>query len=84
MLYISVISNLDVYAKLWFAVVFQKVEEHHLYSLYYLHFGATRILYGVPGKYRLKCEALLKKTFPELSRHRELFHKLVSIYVSLF
>ncbi|KAI3801081.1 hypothetical protein L1987_29182 [Smallanthus sonchifolius] len=55
-----------------------KVEEHHLYSLRYLHLGASRILYGVPGKYRLKFEALLKKMFPELSGHRELFHKLVT------
>lgn len=55
-----------------------KVEEHHMYSLSYLHLGASRILYGVPGKYRQKCEALLKKAFPELSGHRELFHKLVT------
>ncbi|PWA82010.1 transcription factor jumonji (jmj) family protein / zinc finger (C5HC2 type) family protein [Artemisia annua] len=55
-----------------------KVEEHHLYLLSYMHLGSSRIWYGVPSKYRLKCEALLKKTFPELSRHRELFHKLVT------
>ncbi|GKE86787.1 hypothetical protein Tco_1560529, partial [Tanacetum coccineum] len=39
---------------------------------------SSRIWYGVPSKYHQKCEALLKKTFPELSGHRELFHKLVS------
>lgn len=54
-----------------------KVEEHHLYSLSYMHLGASRIWYGVPGKYHQKCEALLKKTFPQLSGHPELFHKLV-------
>ncbi|XP_024966544.1 putative lysine-specific demethylase JMJ16 isoform X2 [Cynara cardunculus var. scolymus] len=54
------------------------VEEHHLYSLSYMHLGASRIWYGVPGKYHLNCEAALKKTFPEISGHPELFHKLVT------
>lgn len=61
-----------------FSSICWKVEEHHLYLLSYMHLGASRIWYGVPGKYRLKCEALLKKTFPELVGHRELFHKLVT------
>ncbi|KAK9055702.1 hypothetical protein SSX86_026787 [Deinandra increscens subsp. villosa] len=61
-----------------FSSICWKVEEHHLYSLRYLHLGASRILYGVPGRCRLQCEELLKKTFPELSGHRELFHKLVT------
>ncbi|XP_076921440.1 putative lysine-specific demethylase JMJ16 [Bidens hawaiensis] len=61
-----------------FSSICWNVEDHHLYSLNYLHLGASRILYGVPGKYRQKCEALIKKTFPEISRHRELFHKLVA------
>ncbi|KAJ9543372.1 hypothetical protein OSB04_023079 [Centaurea solstitialis] len=54
-----------------------KVEEHNLYSLTYLPLGASRIWYAVPGRYYDKCEAALKKTFPELSGHPELFHKLV-------
>ncbi|PWA63788.1 transcription factor jumonji (jmj) family protein / zinc finger (C5HC2 type) family protein [Artemisia annua] len=53
-----------------------KVEEHHLYLLSYMHLGSSRIWYGAPSKYHLKCEALLKKTLPELPRNRELFHKL--------
>ncbi|KAF5810523.1 putative transcription factor & chromatin remodeling JUMONJI family [Helianthus annuus] len=61
-----------------FSSICWNVEEHHLYSLSYLHSGASRIMYGVPAKYRQKCEALLKKNFPELSGHRELFHKLVT------
>ncbi|KAI3514574.1 hypothetical protein L1887_13109 [Cichorium endivia] len=55
-----------------------KVEEHNLYTMSYMHQGASRIWYGVPGKYRQKCESLLKKTFPELSGKPELFHKLVT------
>nr|XP_043622968.1 putative lysine-specific demethylase JMJ16 isoform X2 [Erigeron canadensis] len=61
-----------------FSSICWKVEEHQLYSLSYMHFGASRIWYGVPSKYHLKCEALLKKSFPELAGHPELFHKLVT------
>lgn len=57
---------------------FQKVEEHNLYAISYMHQGASRTWYGIPGKYRQNFESLLKKTFPELSGKPELFHKLVS------
>nr|XP_043622971.1 putative lysine-specific demethylase JMJ16 isoform X5 [Erigeron canadensis] len=64
-----------------FSSICWKVEEHQLYSLSYMHFGASRIWYGVPSKYHLKCEALLKKSFPELAGHPELFHKLVLVFI---
>ncbi|XP_071721603.1 putative lysine-specific demethylase JMJ16 isoform X2 [Rutidosis leptorrhynchoides] len=60
-----------------FSSICWKVEEHSLYSLSYMHLGDSRIWYGVPSQYHQKCEALLKKTFPQLSEHPELFHKLV-------
>ncbi|KAM7257601.1 hypothetical protein ACFE04_013342 [Oxalis oulophora] len=53
-----------------------KVEEHHLYSLSYLHVGAPRIWYCVPGKYLFKFDAAVKRCFSESllsqteSRHR--------------
>ncbi|XP_071718107.1 putative lysine-specific demethylase JMJ16 [Rutidosis leptorrhynchoides] len=40
-----------------------KVEEHNLYSLNYLSIGASRIWYGVPGKYNSKCEAAMNNLF---------------------
>lgn len=55
-----------------------KVEEHSLYLLSYLPLGVSRIWYGIPGRHYSKCLAALKKTFPELSRHPNLFHKLVA------
>ncbi|XP_024973658.1 putative lysine-specific demethylase JMJ16 isoform X1 [Cynara cardunculus var. scolymus] len=55
-----------------------KVEEHNLYSLSYLPLGASRIWYAIPGRYYSKCEAALKKTFPQLLGHPKLFHKLVT------
>ncbi|XP_023745545.1 putative lysine-specific demethylase JMJ16 [Lactuca sativa] len=55
-----------------------KVEEHNLYTISYMHQGASRTWYGIPSKYRQNFESLLKKTFPELSGKPELFHKLVT------
>lgn len=57
----------------------QRIEDHHLYSLNYMHFGAPKIWYGLPGRYLFKFEAALKKKFPNLSKHPELLHKLVSV-----
>lgn len=56
-----------------------KVEEHHLYSLCYMHLGAPKIWYSIPGRYRPKFEAAVKKYFPYLSAARpELLPKLVT------
>ena len=56
----------------------QKVEEHHLYSLLYMHFGAPKIWYGIPARYLFKFEAALKRKYPHLLQYPELHHKLVS------
>ncbi|GAB2298361.1 hypothetical protein Dimus_032427 [Dionaea muscipula] len=55
-----------------------KVEENHLYALYYLHLGDPRIWYGIPGSYSYKFEAVVKKYFPDMpGQHSQLLHKLV-------
>ncbi|KAK3026151.1 hypothetical protein RJ639_040538, partial [Escallonia herrerae] len=59
-------------------VGFRKVEEHHLYSLSYMHLGAPKIWYGIPGRFYLKFEAALKKKFPDLVEHPEYLHELVT------
>ncbi|XP_009803913.1 putative lysine-specific demethylase JMJ16 [Nicotiana sylvestris] len=46
-----------------------RIEEHHLYLLSYIHFGAPKIFYGVPGSYRCKFEEAVKKHLPQLSAH---------------
>ncbi|XP_057516761.1 putative lysine-specific demethylase JMJ16 isoform X1 [Amaranthus tricolor] len=40
------------------------LEEHHLYKLQYLHFGAPRIWYGIPGSESHNFEAIAKKHLP--------------------
>lgn len=55
-----------------------RIEEHHLYLLSYIHFGAPRIFYGVPGSYRCKFEEAVKKHLPQLSAHPCLLHNLAT------
>ncbi|KAL5768137.1 hypothetical protein ACOSQ2_014920 [Xanthoceras sorbifolium] len=55
------------------------VEDHHLYSLNYMHWGAPKIWYGVPGKDALKLEEAMKKYLPDLFEEQpDLLHKLVT------
>ncbi|KAH0657471.1 hypothetical protein KY289_026219 [Solanum tuberosum] len=55
-----------------------RIEEHHLYLLSYIHFGAPRIFYGVPGSHRCKFEEAIKKHLPQLSAHPCLLHNLAT------
>ncbi|KAL3828056.1 hypothetical protein ACJIZ3_016858 [Penstemon smallii] len=55
-----------------------RIEDHHLYSLSYMHFGDSKVWYGVPGRYCFKFMEVLKKLFPQLSKHHELLHELVT------
>ncbi|XP_055829642.1 putative lysine-specific demethylase JMJ16 isoform X1 [Solanum dulcamara] len=55
-----------------------RIEEHHLYLLSYVHFGAPRIFYAVPGSYRCKFEEAVKKHLPQLSAHPCLLHNLAT------
>lgn len=43
-----------------------KVEEHHLYSLYYVHLGEPKVWYGIPGKFAINFETIWKKYLPDL------------------
>ncbi|KAI3915667.1 hypothetical protein MKX01_015492 [Papaver californicum] len=55
------------------------VEDHHLYSMNYMHWGAPKMWYGVPGKDALKLEASMKKHLPDLFEEQpDLLHKLVT------
>lgn len=61
-------------------VVLEKhVEDHHLYSLNYLHWGDPKIWYGVPGTHASALEAAMKKHLPDLFEEQPyLLHELVS------
>ncbi|GER34913.1 transcription factor jumonji (jmj) family protein [Striga asiatica] len=55
------------------------VEDHHLYSLNYMHWGAPKLWYGVPGSNALQMEAAMRKHLPDLFEEQpDLLHKLVT------
>ncbi|KAL8547979.1 hypothetical protein ACS0TY_007318 [Phlomoides rotata] len=53
-------------------------EDHHLYSLSYMHLGSPKVCYGIPGRYSFRLVEVVKKLFPQLAKHPKLFHELVS------
>ncbi|KAF8116176.1 hypothetical protein N665_0020s0035 [Sinapis alba] len=55
------------------------VEDHHLYSLNYMHWGAPKLWYGVAGKDAIKLEDAMRKHLPDLFEEQpDLLHKLVT------
>uniref|UniRef100_A0A6V7QYG7 Lysine-specific demethylase JMJ18-like n=1 Tax=Ananas comosus var. bracteatus TaxID=296719 RepID=A0A6V7QYG7_ANACO len=55
------------------------VEDHHLYSLNYMHFGDSKVWYGVPGNDAVKLEEAMRKHLPELFEEQpDLLHELVT------
>lgn len=61
--------------------IYQALEEHHLYKLQYLHFGAPRIWYGTPGSESLNFEAIAKKHLPwSDNEHADLLLTPVSLH----
>ncbi|KAJ0975769.1 hypothetical protein J5N97_017734 [Dioscorea zingiberensis] len=55
------------------------VEDHHLYSLNYMHFGDPKVWYGVPGSDAVKLEDAMRKNLPELFEEQpDLLHELVT------
>lgn len=57
----------------------QHVEDHHMYSLNYMHWGAPKMWYGVPGSDAMKLEAAMRKHLPDLFEEQpDLLHKLAS------
>ncbi|XP_044477910.1 putative lysine-specific demethylase JMJ16 isoform X2 [Mangifera indica] len=56
------------------------VEDHHLYSLNYMHWGAPKMWYGVPGNSAVKLEETMKKHLPDLFEEQpDLLHKLTRV-----
>lgn len=59
------------------------MEDHHLYSLNYMHWGEPKIWYGVPGSNAVKLEDAMRKHLPELFEEQpDLLHELASSYLS--
>ncbi|CAA0832183.1 Putative lysine-specific demethylase JMJ16 [Striga hermonthica] len=54
-----------------------RTEDHHLYSISYLHSGEPKVCYGIPFEYTFKFVEVLKKLHPELAKHPDFPHKLV-------
>ncbi|KAI3455882.1 hypothetical protein Pfo_012545 [Paulownia fortunei] len=55
------------------------VEDHHLYSLNYLHWGDPKIWYGVPGSHASSLEAAMRKHLPDLFEEQpDLLNELVT------
>ncbi|KAL9235163.1 hypothetical protein vseg_009950 [Gypsophila vaccaria] len=68
-----------LYVGMCFSSFCWHVEDHHLYSLNYMHFGAPKMWYGVPGSDAVKLEDTMKKHLPDLfDEQPDLLHKLVT------
>ncbi|KZV32980.1 hypothetical protein F511_01491 [Dorcoceras hygrometricum] len=52
-------------------------EDHHLYSLCYMHLGEPKVWYSIPGRYCFKFVEAAKKLCPELSKYPSSIHELV-------
>lgn len=56
----------------------QHVEDHHLYSLNYMHWGEPKIWYGVPGSHASALEGAMRKELPDLFEEQpDLLNELV-------
>ncbi|KAG0497186.1 hypothetical protein HPP92_001877 [Vanilla planifolia] len=68
-----------LYIAMCFSSFCWHVEDHHLYSLNYLHWGDPKIWYGVPGSAAVKLEDAMRKHLPELFEEQpDLLHELVT------
>ncbi|XP_024529682.1 lysine-specific demethylase JMJ703 isoform X1 [Selaginella moellendorffii] len=68
-----------LYVGMCFSSFCWHVEDHHLYSVNYMHWGSPKIWYGVPGFAASKLEAAMKKRLPALFKEQpDLLHKLVT------
>ncbi|KAL8159605.1 hypothetical protein V2J09_001142, partial [Rumex salicifolius] len=68
-----------LYVGMCFSSFCWHVEDHYLYSLNYMHFGAPKMWYGVPGKDATKLEEAMRKHLPDLfDEQPDLLHKLVT------
>ncbi|XP_006654139.1 lysine-specific demethylase JMJ703 [Oryza brachyantha] len=68
-----------VYVGMCFSSFCWHVEDHHLYSLNYMHWGAPKMWYGVPGKDAVNLESSMRKHLPDLFEEQpDLLHNLVT------
>ncbi|MED6179392.1 hypothetical protein PIB30_000505 [Stylosanthes scabra] len=55
-----------LYVGMCFSSFCWHVEDHHLYSLNYLHWGDPKVWYGVPGSHASALENAMRKHLPDL------------------
>ncbi|XP_078427874.1 transcription factor jumonji (jmj) family protein / zinc finger (C5HC2 type) family protein isoform X2 [Wolffia australiana] len=68
-----------LYVGMCFSSFCWHVEDHHFYSLNYLHWGEPKVWYGVPGSDAWKLETAMKKHLPDLFEEQpDLLHNLVT------
>ncbi|KAF5742405.1 hypothetical protein HS088_TW09G00453 [Tripterygium wilfordii] len=68
-----------LYVGMCFSSFCWHVEDHHLYSLNYHHWGDPKIWYGVPGSHASSLEDAMKKHLPYLFEEQpHLLHELVT------
>ncbi|KAL5838980.1 hypothetical protein ACOSQ4_011588 [Xanthoceras sorbifolium] len=68
-----------LYVGMCFSSFCWHVEDHHLYSLNYLHWGDPKIWYGVPGSNACTLENTMRKHLPDLFEEQpDLLHELVT------
>ncbi|KAK9223476.1 hypothetical protein WN944_011920 [Citrus x changshan-huyou] len=68
-----------LYVGMCFSSFCWHVEDHHLYSLNYLHWGDPKIWYGVPGSHASTLEKAMRKHLPDLFEEQpDLLHELVT------
>ncbi|KAG4123890.1 hypothetical protein ERO13_D10G005000v2 [Gossypium hirsutum] len=68
-----------LYVGMCFSSFCWHVEDHHLYSLNYMHFGDPKIWYGVPGNQATSLEAAMRKHLPDLFEEQpDLLNELVT------
>ncbi|KAK6243217.1 hypothetical protein QUC31_009626 [Theobroma cacao] len=68
-----------LYVGMCFSSFCWHVEDHHLYSLNYMHWGDPKIWYGVPGSHASSLEAAMRKHLPDLFEEQpDLLHGLVT------
>ncbi|KAK1396310.1 hypothetical protein POM88_006173 [Heracleum sosnowskyi] len=68
-----------LYVGMCFSSFCWHVEDHHLYSLNYLHWGDPKIWYGIPGTHASTLEAAMRKHLPDLFDEQPgLLHELVT------
>ncbi|XLR59588.1 hypothetical protein S83_010260 [Arachis hypogaea] len=69
-----------LYVGMCFSTFCWHVEDHHLYSLNYLHWGEPKIWYGVPGSHATALEDAMRKHLPDLFEEQpNLLNELVTL-----